>query len=255
MNEASAPTGERATPEHELQLTDAVAGYYAEDIVLDGVSLGTSKGMTSVVLGPNGSGKSTSLRVLSGLVPARRGSVTLNGTELRAMPPHQRVRLGIGILPQGRSVFPSLTVEQNIELGGWMFRRDRPRRRRRLAEVLDRYTQLKDRRKVLAGSLSGGQQRLVEIARMMMSDPEYILIDEPGAGLAPVFVEEVYGEIAALAGQGKAILLVDQNVRKAVSLADYVYVLELGKNSEQGPPAQFEQDLSGVVRKWLRLDS
>jgi ABC-type histidine transport system ATPase subunit len=113
----------------------------------------------------------------------------------------------------------------------------------------------RERPSVLPSALAESGFVFTVVARMMMSDPEYILIDEPGAGLAPVFVEEVYGEIAALAGQGKAILLVDQNVRKAVSLADYVYVLELGKNSEQGPPAQFEQDLSGVVRKWLRLDS
>ncbi|QBI20863.1 ABC transporter ATP-binding protein [Egibacter rhizosphaerae] len=237
-----------------LALSDVTAGYHAEDLVLNGVSLGVPKGRTTVLIGPNGSGKSTALRVLCGLLSAREGRVELDGEDVNATPPHERVRLGLGVLPQGRSVFPSLTVRQNIELGAWTFRRDRRGRRRRVEELLDRYPVLAERSEVLAGRLSGGQQRLTEIARMMMSDPDYVLIDEPGAGLAPVFVQDVYEEIRALADEGKGVLLVDQNVRKAMTLADYVYVLELGRKRQEGSPERFTEDLTGVVREWLRIE-
>lgn len=234
-------------------MTDIFAGYYLEDQVLTGVSLATRRGTISAVLGPNGSGKSTALRVLCGLLVPRSGSVLLEGEDITDSPVHDRIGMGIGFLPQGRSIFPSLTVLENLDLGTWIIRRDRSRRKDAIDRVLERYPLLRELRTRPAGALSGGQQRMVEIARMLVADPSLVLIDEPGAGLAPIFVEEVYQEIVRLRDEGRGVLLVDQNVKKAVEIADYVYTLELGRNKAEGPPHDFSRDLAGVVRGWLKM--
>lgn len=237
----------------DLEMDGVSAGYYEEDQVLDQVSLGTDRGKISVLLGPNGSGKSTALRVLAGLLPPRAGSVTFEGRDITQVPAFERISLGIGFLPQGRSVFPSLSVLENIEMGAWIYRRQRSHRQRAVERALERYPMLDERRHALAGTMSGGQQRLIEIARMLVSDPPVVLIDEPGAGLAPIFVDDVYEEIRRLKDEGRGVLLVDQNVRKSVEIADYIYTLELGSNSAQGPSEEFMKDLDGVVRQWLEL--
>jgi branched-chain amino acid transport system ATP-binding protein len=228
-----------------------VAGYYPEQVVLDGVTLVARAGALTAVLGPNGSGKSTALRVLYGLVQPRHGRVLLQGRDITSVPVHRRVTLGLGLLPQGRSVFPGLTVHENLELGAWSL--PPPRRREAVARVYARYPMVEAWRNRLAGSLSGGQQRTVEIARMMVTDPSVLLLDEPSAGLAPAVADQVYEEIARLRQEGRTVLLVDQNVRAAVALADYVYTLEFGRNQLEGPRAEFDGRLGTVVRAWLRV--
>lgn len=228
-----------------------VAGYYPEQVVLDDVTLVARAGSLTAVLGPNGSGKSTALRVLYGLVHPRRGRVVMQDRDITTVPVHQRVTLGLGLLPQGRSVFPGLTVHENLELGAWSL--PPSRRREAVARVYARYPMLEAWRTRLAGSLSGGQQRTVEIARMMVTDPSVLLLDEPSAGLAPVVADQVYAEVARLREEGRTIVLVDQNVRAAVALADYVYTLEFGRNQLEGPRAEFDGKLGTVVRSWLRV--
>jgi branched-chain amino acid transport system ATP-binding protein len=235
----------------KVEARGVVAGYDTAHHVLRGVSLVAQPGRVTVVLGPNGAGKSTVLRVLSGLLPPAQGTVLLDGEDITAVPPHHRLRLGIAFLPQGRSVFPELTVHENLELGGWIFGADRARLRRALDATYGRYPQLAAWRQKLAGSLSGGQQRLVEIARLLVADPRVLLVDEPGAGLAPGIATQVYEELAALCREGRTVLLVDQNVQAALALANYVYTLESGRNQLSGTPADF--DVASLVRGWLRV--
>jgi branched-chain amino acid transport system ATP-binding protein len=237
----------------ELQVEELEAGYYAGQSVLQGVNLHAAAGKLTVILGPNGAGKSTALRVLAGLLPPTKGRVLVVGRDVTHLPAHRRAELGIGFLPQGRSVFGALTVHQNIELGGWTLRRRRRDLERALEASYKRYPKLRPLRDRPAGSLSGGQQRLVEIARMMVANPWLILIDEPSAGLAPNLTEEVYQELARLRAEGRTVLLVDQNVRAAVEIADYVFTLESGRNHLEGDRAHFETELGALIRAWLRV--
>lgn len=236
-----------------LELRGVVAGYYSGRPVLNDVTLRALPHRVTVVLGPNGAGKSTALRVLAGIIKPARGAVLLDGADISATPAHRMIELGVGFLPQGRSTFPALSVHENLELGGWSLRRRGNHRAAAVEAMYERYPLLAEVRQKPAGSLSGGQQRILEIARMMISDPRIVLVDEPSAGLAPIVADQVYEEIAALKEEGRTILLVDQNVRAAVALADYVYTLESGRNQLDGDRDAFESDLGAVIKGWLRL--
>lgn len=237
----------------DLRMEDVVAGYFEEDQVLGGVSLHAAPGRISVVLGPNGSGKSTALRVLAGFLRPRTGHVLLDGTDITALAAHRRIGLGMGFLAQGRSTFPRLTVDENLQLGAWAFRSDRARLSRALAGAYERHPALRPLRDTAAGRLSGGQQRLLEMARMLVADPRVVLVDEPSAGLSPKLADQAYADLADLRREGRTVLLVDQNVRAAVGLADYIYVLAYGRNGDQGPRGAFEGRLGDVVREWIRV--
>ncbi|OLT07699.1 hypothetical protein BJF90_13535 [Pseudonocardia sp. CNS-004] len=237
-----------------LRMTEVVAGYHANDLVLDRVSIEVRPGKVTVVLGPNGSGKSTSLRVLAGFLEARSGSVTLGEDPLDGLPPAERLRRGVALLPQGRSVFPELGVHENLRLGAWALRRDRKKLDAAVAGVYERYPRLWPMRDRPAGSLSGGQARLLEFGRTLMLDPAVVLIDEPSVGLAPVVVDVVYDEIVRLKeDEGRTILLVDQNVAAAVDLADHVYTLAYGRNHLDGPRGEFTGRLDDLITQWLNL--
>lgn len=244
-------TNNDTTP--ELTMHNVEAGYYAHDLVLDGVSLTTRPNKVTVILGPNGSGKSTTLRVLYGFLQPRQGQVTLGGRDITTMPPYQRLELGIALLPQGRSTFPDLTVHENLEVGGWNLQKDRQTLTQTVEGMYERYPALKPLRHKAAGSLSGGQQRILELARMMVADPKILLIDEPSVGLAPILVKQVYDEITKFKEEERTILLVDQNIEAAVGLADYVYTLEYGRNHLEGDHTEFEGRLSNLVKEWLRF--
>lgn len=236
-----------------LRIEGIVAGYYAGQRVLNGVGLAAQPARLTAIFGPNGAGKSTLLRVAAGLIRPIAGRVRLDGRDITELPAHERLGLGIAFLPQGRSVFPDLTVHENIELGGWIYRRDPGRLRRALAATYERSPQLFAWRMRPAGSLSGGQQRLVEIARMMVADPRVVLVDEPSAGLAPNIAEVVYRELAGLKAHHRTILLVDQNVRAALDISDYVITLESGQNRLEGDPARFRGALDQLIKGWLRV--
>jgi branched-chain amino acid transport system ATP-binding protein len=236
-----------------LRLEEVIAGYHAHDVVLNGVSLDAVPHKVTAVLGPNGSGKSTALRVLAGFVAARTGRVVLDGRDITMTATHDRLGLGIGFLPQGRSVFPRLTVEENLQVGGWQLRSRPAELRRAVALAFERYPSLAAHRRRRAGALSGGQQRLLEFARLMVTQPSIMLIDEPSAGLSPALADIAYAEIARLRSEGRTILLVDQNVSAAIELADHVHILAFGRNQSSGPVSEYA-DLDRLVRGWLRAE-
>lgn len=238
---------------HRLEMRDVVAGYGASDVVLDGVSLEVRPGRITAVLGPNGSGKSTALRTLYGLTRIRSGAVTLDDEPIADLPVHERLRRGVALLPQGHSVFPELTVEENLLIGCWILGSDRARIASALERTWDRYPMLADHRSTHAGALSGGQQRLLEIARLVITEPGILLIDEPSVGLAPVLVDGVYDEIERLKATDTTILLVDQNVEAAIGLADHVYILEYGRNAAEGEVGDFDSDVGRIVEEWLQV--
>lgn len=235
----------------ELRVSGLVAGYVPGHPILRGIDLTAKPSRITVVLGPNGAGKSTMLRALAGYLTPEAGRVTIGQTDITRLAAFQHVERGIAFLPQGRSTFPELTVAENIELGGWTMRSERRRLRAAMDRVLARYPILSELHDRPAGSLSGGQQRIVEIARLLMSDPKILLIDEPSVGLAPNIAGQVYRELQAFREEGRTILLVDQDVRSAIRIADYVYVLNSGKNDVEGDRSSFEGDLGAMVRRWL----
>ncbi len=243
----------RATEAPTLRMRDVVAGYHTHDLVLNGVSLQVRPGKVTAVLGPNGSGKSTVLRVLAGFLYARTGGVQLGGDDISALTPRERIERGVSLLPQGRSVFPDLTVEENLRLGGWLLRKEPTKLGAAIEGTFNRYPELAALRRRPAGSLSGGQARMLEFGRSLLLDPSVLLIDEPSVGLAPILVDGMYDEIAKLKAEGRTILLVDQNVRAAVNIADYVYTLTYGRNHLEGEVGDFAGSLDGLIKQWLNL--
>jgi branched-chain amino acid transport system ATP-binding protein len=231
-----------------LEINDLYVGYYKDLHILQGVSLHARQAQITAVLGPNGVGKSTLLKSIFGFVKPQRGEVRLAGQDIVGTPAYHLVHLGISYIPQHQSVFPHMTVEENLELGGWSFRHDTARIRQKIEANYERFPILRERRRSPAGDLSGGMQRMVEVGRVMMTDPKLILVDEPTAGLAIMLARQVYDLLIQLKEEGITILLVDQNIRQAINIADYVYVLELGRNRHEGPREEFD-DLKKAL--WL----
>ncbi|MFR9805197.1 ABC transporter ATP-binding protein [Pseudonocardia sp. RS010] len=240
-----------------LQLDDVDAEYFPGQPILRGLTLRPEPGEVSVIIGPNGSGKSTALRVLAGLLPPSRGRVLLRTEageqDVAAAPAHLRSGLGVSYLPQGHSVFPALSVHDNLVLGGWPIRRSRSRAARAVAAMYDRYPALAAKRTAPAGSLSGGQQRILELARALVPDPSVLLIDEPSAGVAPAVATVMYRELQALRGEGRTVVLVDQDVRAALGIADSVHVLRSGRVDRSGSATSFDGNLDALVHEWLAV--
>jgi len=223
-----------------LDVNNLYVGYYKDLSILQGVTVKAEKGKITAVLGANGVGKSTLLKAVYGFLKPTGGEVLLEGRNVTNIPPHQRVQLGISYIMQQASIFPWMTVEENIQLGAWSFRKDKERIRKKIDENYESFPLLKDRKKTQTGKLSGGMQRMVEIARILMSEPRLILVDEPTAGLAVIAAREVYHLLKDLKEEHKiTILLVDQDIRNALKIADFVYVLDLGKNKFSGPSEEF----------------
>jgi ABC-type branched-subunit amino acid transport system ATPase component len=223
-----------------LTVEDLHAGYASGIDVLQGLSLTVPRGSLSLIIGPNGAGKSTLLKVLFGLLRPHRGRVRFADAAIDGLEPHAVKALGIGFVPQEINVFPLLSVEENLRMGGYLLRRDKARLSARLAQVYEIFPVLAARRREPAGALSGGQGRMLSFAREMMTQPALMLVDEPTAGLAPALVDQVY-ELLQIARRsiGATILLVDQNVEDAVRHADVVYMLDLGRIRAQGPASDF----------------
>jgi branched-chain amino acid transport system ATP-binding protein len=223
-----------------LEVKDLYVGYYKDLNILQGVSLAAQEAKITTVLGANGVGKSTLLKAIYGFLKPNSGQVLLEDQSLSGIPTHQRIDMGISYIPQQPGIFRWMTVEENLELGAWTFKKDKARIRRKLEENYERFPMLKDRRKSKAGELSGGMQRMVEVGRTLMTEPKLILVDEPTAGLAKLLSAEVYEMLVQLRDEeGMTIVLVDQEIRQALKIADYVYVLELGRNRFEGPVDEF----------------
>ena len=234
-----------------LEAKGVVSGYTREVPILKGVDVTAQDGIVTLIIGPNGAGKSTLLRTIYGYLRPTEGDVLHDGISIKGLAPEAMLGHGIAYLLQGHSVFPAMTVDENLELGGWIFRHDRARLNEAFEEVYSRFPALRERRRQSAGALSGGQQRMLEIARLTMTRPKTLLLDEPSVGLMPKLVDSVYEEIAKLKEQHFTILMVDQNVKKSIDIADYVYVLNLGENSHHGPHHEFEARLEDIIREWL----
>lgn len=201
--------------------------YYGKTPAISGVDLDVEEGEVVAVLGRNGAGKTTLLKAVIGVVKPARGAVRFMGVDVTGKPAWERARMGLGYVPEGRRLFPYLTVEENLLIGGYNLKSEEVRER--LEEVYALFPRLRERRKQLAMTLSGGEAQMLAIARALMSKPRLLLMDEPSQGLAPVVVDEIFRKIAELKESGQAILLVEQNVKKALEVADRVYVLDTGR--------------------------
>lgn len=232
---------------------DLTVAYYADIYVLVDVTMEAPENMISCVIGPNGAGKSTLIKTLFGYLTPHSGRVYLDERDITDLPAQQRMSLGVGYVDQLHSVFPEMSVDENLELGAWTFRRDKDRIGEAKERVYSQYPSLAARRGINAGLMSGGEQRMLEIARVLMPDPDLILLDEPSAGLSPKITEEIYDEITRLKEIGKTILLVDQNLNSAVPRSDYLYVMELGQVSAHGSTAELGEDLRQIVSDWLSV--
>jgi ABC-type branched-subunit amino acid transport system ATPase component len=235
-----------------LEVEDLYAGYISGVDILQGLSLAVESGSLTLVIGPNGAGKSTLLRTIFGLINPQRGHIRFVGRPIAGHEPVAIKRLGIGYVPQEINVFPFLTVEENLRMGGWMFRRDRPRLVSAIDRVFATFPALGERRSVAAGTLSGGQGRMLSIAREMMTAPQLMLVDEPTAGLSPALVSQVYELLHTARRAGSTILLVDQNIEDGVRAADHVYLVDLGRVYAQGPAREFPPErLNALIQECL----
>jgi len=210
-----------------LHLQGLVAGY-GPIRALDDVSLEVGAGETVAIVGANGAGKTSLLMAISGLVPLRSGQIRYQGRPLAGVSPHEIARAGIGHVPEGRRIFPSLTVRENLELGA-VARRERAGLREDIAAACDLFPVLASRMRQLGGTLSGGEQQMLAIARALVGRPRLVLLDEPSLGLAPLMVEKVFAAIASLGARGIAVMLVEQNARAGLRLATRAHVLEHGR--------------------------
>ena len=228
-------------PTPMLELTNVHAGYSGFQ-ALFGISMSVSTGEAVAVIGANGAGKTTLLRVISGLLPATDGTMTMESVSLRTTPPHKIIDTGIAHVPEGRRLFPRLSVENNLKIGAYI-PAARAKFPERLAFVYELFPRLKERRTQLAGTLSGGEQQMCAIGRALMSRPKLVLFDEPSMGLAPVIVAQVFDLVRRIRSEGYTVLIVEQNVRQVLKFADRGYLLEAGR-----------MVMSGTAQEMLKSD-
>jgi len=224
-----------------LTVSDVHAGYLPGVDILRGLSIEAQANAITLVIGPNGAGKSTLLRTVFAFLAPNRGHITFGERPTAGLQPSDLKAAGISYVTQDINSFPGLTVEDNLRMGAWVFRRDGERLRRQLERAYATFPALADKRRARAGELSGGQGRMLSVAREMMTEPRLLLVDEPTAGLAPNLVEQVYDILqTARRASGVAILLVEQNVEQALPLADHLYLLNLGRVKAAGPGREFD---------------
>jgi len=249
----SAPTSRpaaapRRAGEEMLAIRDLHV-YYGNIAAVKGVDLSVVKGEIVTLIGSNGAGKSTTLRTVSGLIRPRSGDVVFQGSSIVGVPGHKIVGSGICHSPEGRRIFPRMSVLENLELGAFL-RTERGAIDRDLERVLDLFPRLKERISQKAGTMSGGEQQMLAVGRALMGEPKLLLLDEPSMGLAPVLVDLIFDTIQTIRDQGTTVLLVEQNALAALRVADYAYVLESGALKLEGPARELAKD-EEVVRAYL----
>jgi branched-chain amino acid transport system ATP-binding protein len=232
-----------------LLAVDSVVAGFGSTTILHGLSFSVAKGEIAGIFGLNGAGKSVSMKVLAGVVPVRTGTITFDGRDITSLAAEERVAAGMGHVPQGRQVFPELTVEENLRLGAYtMRRRNRSKYPAALAGVYDRFPILTERRAQLAGTLSGGQQASLAVARALINEPTLVLVDEPSAGLAPVAVAGLFKTLKAVAETGVTMVLVEQNVTFGLEIADRAHILQTGRIVYSGDVGALDQSaLAGYL--------
>jgi branched-chain amino acid transport system ATP-binding protein/neutral amino acid transport system ATP-binding protein len=222
-----------------LAVDGVVAGYSAADEVLKGVGLRVDAGEIVAILGPNGAGKSTLVKTIAGLLMPSRGSITLDGRPIAGHAPREISRLGIAYVPQEQNVFPTMSVRENLEMGGFV---DRKGSAQRIEQAFARFPILAERRRVQARSLSGGERQVLAMAMALMVDPRLLLLDEPSAGLSPLAAQRLFDDIVAIHRAGVSIAMVEQNAREALTVADRAYILVDGRNHRDGAAAALAAD-------------
>ena len=223
-----------------IRVEGIVVGY-GDLIVAREISVNVGKGQTVIILGPNGAGKTTLLNVITGLVKPISGKIFFDGMQIEHKQPHEIAGMGISIVPEGGRVFPGLTVYNNLKVGSYS-RKARKCFKERVKEIYDLFPILYDRQNQMAGLLSGGQRQMLAIARALIAKPKLLLLDEPSMGLAPLIVEEIFRFINNIKSQGYSILITEQNVRKALQVADYAYLMEAGGILIQGSREEFSKN-------------
>jgi branched-chain amino acid transport system ATP-binding protein len=224
-----------------LSVDHVELGYGGVAVCRD-MSLTIAKGESVALIGANGAGKSTTLRAIAGILPPRSGTITFCGRDVTHMPSHERSLAGIALVPEGRHVFPFLTVRENLELGGFKNRRDGVKVRSLVDGIFDMFPRLRERRTQNAGTLSGGEQQMLVLGRAMMSEPQLLCLDEPSLGLAPIVVQDIFKTIRTINAAGTSVLLVEQNARYALETASRGYVLQTGNIIASGTCAALKQD-------------
>jgi branched-chain amino acid transport system ATP-binding protein len=230
-------------------MQNVTVGYYQDIMVLLDVTMQAREEKITTIIGPNGAGKSTVLKTIFGFLKPMDGKVMLDGKNITGQDPFSMPLEGIVFIMQDRGIFPFLTAEENLELGAWLFKKDKRRVKQSIDGIYNKYPVLQDRRTVYAGNLSGGEQRMLEIGKALMIDPEIILFDEPTAGLAPMVSNLIFEEVEKLRKEKRTLLMVEQNVKKALRITDYVYVLEFGRVTFEGTTEEI--NLREVVTPWI----
>ena len=235
-----------------LKVENLRAGYATDIDILNGLTVVARARQITTVIGANGVGKSTLLKCIVGQIRPHAGSIVYEGRDIAGIATNRLVRLGIAYIAQRRNLFPHLSVQENLEMGAWIFRRDRQRTAAAIERALEEAPILRDFRFRSAGDLSGGQQRLLEIQRALITDPKLLLIDEPTVGLDPKMTATIYDHLSRLRSEeGRTILMVDQNVIAGTDVADYIYVLELGANKIEGTKRDFDEKYRETIAEWL----
>jgi branched-chain amino acid transport system ATP-binding protein len=214
-----------------LECNGIAAGYVKGLNILQGIDLVVSKGEVVSIIGPNGAGKSTLLKAIMGLINISAGRFYIEGIEKTNLPTHKIVNEGLGYVPQVANVFPSLTIEENLDMGAWSLTQNR---KESILKIFEDFPLLADRKKEKAGNLSGGQRQILALARALVTSPEILLLDEPSAGLSPMAIDDVFKTIKEINKNGVSILLVEQNAKRALKFSDRGYVLDQGRNAYQG---------------------
>jgi len=236
-----------------LEINSITAGYQEEIDILNELCLAVQPGSVTIIIGPNGAGKSTLLKTIYGFLKPRIGSIHFSGHNITPKLPHEIKHLGLSYIPQEFNIFPQLRVEENLLMGAWIFRKDKARVQQQLEHTYDIFPALYKFRKSKANTLSGGQLRMLSIAKEVMTSPSLMLVDEPSSGLAPKIAAEAY-EFLMQTKQAldAAILMVDHNMETALSLADYVYVVDMGRIRVHGPKQEFDLDrIKSIIQECL----
>jgi ABC-type branched-subunit amino acid transport system ATPase component len=226
--------------ENILEVKEVTAGYTEDSDIISHVTLTVRQGQIVCMIGPNGAGKSTLFKAIFGTLRAKSGEIIFNGIDVAKEDHRQRIRRGLVYCPQGQNVFPKMTVHENMEMGAFI--RTDKNVSRDILSIYKRFPILEEKREALVGNLSGGQQQILEMARTLLLHPKLILLDEPSMGLAPLFRDHVFKEVATINAGGEAILMIEQNAKKALAFSEYAYVLERGRIKYHGPSKEILKD-------------